>query len=453
VGQITGTGSLTQTGANALTYGQTQNQANTYTGITTVNGTVNLSLTNNQIELSGQLVINNGGTVTVTTNQGNALQAAGTIATINAGGNLVATGGNTIGLTGVVLNGGTLSGAGVWALSGGQAVPIIVLAGSTASTINVATFDLQTGAGGFTRPIIVQPGTGLAAGQELTISGAFNNTSNTNTGTGFTKLGTGTMILSGGTANNIGSNANNVIGLISVNEGTLQLSKTAAVAALGGGNVVVGTYSGSATLQVTTNNNQTNTAAVFVNATSNGGGVFNLFNSTTTQTVGTLQVDGGTVNTGGNILTLGGNVVGLATNGATTGTVQSVAGGVTSVPIRHHLPPRSERQFLGRRRWLGRGRLRPGLRRRGDGDHHYQPGQRLHLRPHGPPQRWWIHDARHSGRGHHRHGQRNHERHTHLHRGRRWIANRLEFQRHDQRSRQRTHQGGQRHPDHRPADR
>ena len=39
------------------------------------------------------------------------------------------------------------------------------------------------------------------------------------------------------------------------------------------------------------------------------------------------------MNTGGNILTLGGNVIGLPTNGATTGTIQSVAGGVTSVPI------------------------------------------------------------------------------------------------------------------------
>ena len=231
VGQITGTGSLTQTGANALTYGQTQNQANTYTGITTVNGTLNLSLTNNQNELAGQLVINGGGTVTLTTNQGNALQAAGTIATINAGGNLVANTGTVIGLTGVVLNGGTLSGAGAWALSGGQAIPIIVLAGSTASTM-VLLLSAQTGAGGFTRPLSFSPAPASRPGR-TTISASTTRQYEHRHRLYQARDRHNDPV---GRPPRIGGNANNVTGLISINEGTLSF-QTAAVAAIGGTNV------------------------------------------------------------------------------------------------------------------------------------------------------------------------------------------------------------------------
>ncbi len=332
-GAIAGTGSLTKTNFGTLAFGGAA--ANTFTGITTVNlGTVNLSETASVAAIGGSLVINGGGTVNATTVEPLMLAGAGTdYVAVNNGGTLSAASGVTLqvgGTTGVlVLNGGTVSGAGAVALNAGTGVPAVVLSSANPSTISVTTFELQTGATGITRPFIVLPGTGAAINQELTISSVIANTNNaTSQGTGITKLGTGTMIFAGAAANTFGNNATTV-GLTSVNEGTLQFSKTAAVADIGNGNLVVGAFSGSGTLQVTTNFNQLNTVGLFVNTSSNGGGVANIVNSTSTQTVGQLQLDGGTLNTGGNTITLGGNVIGVA-SGLSTGTVQSVFGGVTS---------------------------------------------------------------------------------------------------------------------------
>jgi fibronectin-binding autotransporter adhesin len=123
--------------------------------------------------------------------------------------------------------------------------------------------------------------------------------------------------LGGGTPTYAGDTANSYTGQTTVDEGTLVFAQTAAVAALAGP-LVVGDFSGTDTVRVATNFNQTSAQALTVNSS----GTFDVSGSAAAQTVGNLEVRGGLVKTTGtnnNTLNVGAAITGLAasTTGAT----------------------------------------------------------------------------------------------------------------------------------------
>src|SRR5262249_28243158 len=135
-------------------------------------------------------------------------------------------------------------------------------------------------------------------------------------GTNFqvTKVGGGTLTFGGGAANTY-------TGQTTVDEGTLVLAKTAGNAIVPGV-LVVGDFSGTDSVVVTTNVAQMGSTPTIVNSS----GVLDISNSTTAQTIGTLEVRGGglvkTTGTNNNTLNVGATVTGIATSttGATVAT-------------------------------------------------------------------------------------------------------------------------------------
>jgi autotransporter-associated beta strand protein len=177
---IPGSGGLTMQGSGAWTL--TAN--NIYTGDTTVNGgTLNLAAFFGT--LSGNLIVNNGGTVYAGTEDAiwNGTSNLKTL-TINAGG-LATLGSQACDLGPVVLSGGTLDGAGEpywgsWWLNG--AVTTTGSAVSTMSAIGMTLVQTQTFS--------------VESGGTLNITGDFIPTPALNGG-GIIKTGPGIMLLSG----------------------------------------------------------------------------------------------------------------------------------------------------------------------------------------------------------------------------------------------------------------
>jgi len=172
---------------------------------------------------------------------------------------------------------------------------------------NALTISSTGGAGGLTA--------GAAAGAELFANIVANTTTisapiinNAGGAIDLVKAGPGTLVLSGATANTYS-------GTTYVNEGEVQLNKTAGVNAIAG-NVTVGDGAGVDTLQLLASNQIANTSAVTVLRS----GDFDLNGNN--QTIGSLTMEGGIaagtgqVITGAGTLTLGGNVT-LNTNAAT----------------------------------------------------------------------------------------------------------------------------------------
>ena len=132
-----------------------------------------------------------------------------------------------------------------------------------------------------------------------------------------TKIGAGTLTYAGTTANNTYTEPT------IVNEGTLVLAQTTTAAFAG--QLVVGAFSGSATVRVASGFNQTNNQPVIVNAS----GILDLSGGTASgQTIAALDVRGGTVKTNTNTtqtLTFNGAPTGgsftLTFNGATTAAI------------------------------------------------------------------------------------------------------------------------------------
>src|SRR5439155_20160298 len=96
-----------------------------------------------------------------------------------------------------------------------------------------------------------------------------------------------------GQLHNTGAAANTYTSQPTVAEGTLDLAMSGAVNALVTGTLVVGDFSGTDTLKVTTGNAQMGSVPVIVNAS----GTLDISGSSTAQTIGNLDVRGGTVKT------------------------------------------------------------------------------------------------------------------------------------------------------------
>mgnify|MGYP002622846463 CR=1 FL=1 len=221
---IYGTGGLTKDGAGLMQL--STDQSNTYAGTTTVNaGTLQIGGTGTDAGAipNGDIVVN-GGTFSVANNAFNGFNTGATV-TINNGGTMSAdnTANNAFNIGAVFINGGTLSSAngpagpandggfGNWIFNGG-----VTVGGSTLSTIDASTIAIKSG--NFNVADSVNgPST------DLLVSSRFINTSGgSNT---LVKTGTGTMTL---------TNANTYTGATVVNDGTLELNRTAG----SGGNII-----------------------------------------------------------------------------------------------------------------------------------------------------------------------------------------------------------------------
>ncbi len=271
---VTGAGGLALTGSGTLFL----TNAPSYTGPTVVSGGT-LVLQGPNAASSGlynstSITINNGGTIQVNADnsfQGNNSANTHTV-TINTGGTLTVLASADSGtgpsshITGPLnLNGGTLAapatgfyGYGNWSLRNG----VVVAGGVNPSTISANSVALaQTGGTTFN----VANG-GTSSGIDLLVSGAFQHTSDPDTG--LIKTGNGTMALS--------SAQNNYTSSTTINGGTLEI--------IGSGSLGGGSYAG-----LITNN------ASFV------------YNSSAAQTLsGVISGTGTLTQAGGGILTLGG---------------------------------------------------------------------------------------------------------------------------------------------------
>lgn len=224
---ITGSGALTKTGSGILTLSGAS--ANTYTGLTTVNsGELRLAKSAGVRAFNGNMVINNGGTVTCTANG----QIGGSSAvTVNVGGTLTSSGG--VGWQvfggGLTVNGGTVSGGGSFQVSGSTALtvgdgatisaPLYIIGSNTTvrynGTTSTATISGSLGLHTGNKIFNVDDG---AADVDLRVSGSIGQYDGTPTPNyGFTKTGPGKMVVSG---------ASTYTGNTTIAQGTLALTGT-----------------------------------------------------------------------------------------------------------------------------------------------------------------------------------------------------------------------------------
>jgi autotransporter-associated beta strand protein len=153
------------------------------------------------------------------------------------------------------------------------------------------------------RDLLVREGGGTIQVDAATVTAT--NLITTGAGT-LTKTGNGTLQLAGGTANT-------QTGVVAVNQGTLELNKTAAINAISGSALTIGGAGSNATVTLLASNQIANTTAVTVTSTSTTAmGVFNLngFSDTIaslTMTASTVQ--GVLVTTGASgVLTVTGDI-------------------------------------------------------------------------------------------------------------------------------------------------
>ncbi len=290
---ITGTGGVTLTGSTPLGDNFTRlNGANTYAGLTTVNG---------------YLIAGNDSALGST--------ASGTV--VNSGGTLGINGGVNVGAEAL-----TISGAGFDAGFGGPsgAVYFGTFGGGNSSYGGAITLSGDATLGGL--------GTGTmtgginTGGNTLTFGNGYSSTTFNVNSTGIS--GSGNVVLNGTTSPTVNFNANNsYTGTTTVNGGTLNLNGstntnsgvTGAVLNIGDG---VGAAN-SAVVRNTTAGQINNVAAVTVNSD----GLFDLNGGS--ESIGSLA-GGGNVTLGGATLTTGGNNTDTTFSG-----VISEAGGITKV--------------------------------------------------------------------------------------------------------------------------
>ncbi len=193
-GAITGSGALTASGANSLVL--TGGESNTYTGVTTVSGSLTLAKTGGAIAIPGALIIGVGAGVQHVGIGFDEQIANGSAVTVNVGGSLglgagvlESVGALTLGSGAVQIGTGTLKVGGV-AMTGGSISSALagrlILGGNvtaTAGSLISGSIDL----GGAARTFIVD---GAAGSVQLEIPAAISNGS-------IIKTGAGTLRLSG----------------------------------------------------------------------------------------------------------------------------------------------------------------------------------------------------------------------------------------------------------------
>ena len=325
-GVISGAGSaIVNLGSTTNTLTYAGGTANSYSGTTMVDtGILILGKTAAVAALAGPVVIGDGVGGANADIVRMATTSAQTLAqvTVNSSGELdLATNNLSATIGALILDGGNVA-TGTGTLTLGNNLQ--TLAASTAATItgNLAlngnrTFNIAYG--------------GAATG-DLQISAVISG------GNELSKMGGGTLVFNGGTANTYS-------GQTTVDEGTLQLSETAPVAAFAGP-VMVGDFSGTDKLVVTTTWSQTNSQNIFVNSS----GIFDISSSGAPQSVGTIEVRGGKViansnadqqlafgasNTGGTFtLTFNGQTTAAITYSTTPATLQSnIQAGLGALPF------------------------------------------------------------------------------------------------------------------------
>ncbi|CAO3441367.1 hypothetical protein [Azospirillum endophyticum] len=322
-GTITGSGSLTKTGGPALTLSGT----NSYSGGTTVSGTNGISVTDSSNLGSGTVTLNASSKLTVTGSSvtvGNAIVAAGgaTIANANAvelsglisgSGALTKTGAGALTLSYATGSGNTQSGgwtvsAGTLVASGGKAIDdssAVTISGSGVFRVSGnETIGALTGDGSAGTDVTIDTGMTLTATytSNETMAGVIGGLG------GFTKAGTGTLQLEGN---------NSYTGATTVSAGTLvangsgsALADTTAVTVESGATFVV--WTGETVGSVS------GAGAVSLNlGTLTLGG-----NGTSTEISGVISGDGNLAKTGSGTLTLSGTNTYTGTTTVSAGTLE-----------------------------------------------------------------------------------------------------------------------------------
>lgn len=301
--------SLNKTGAGTLTLGA----PNTYTGGTTVNsGTLALARGGGAGAIRGVVTVNSGATLNLTVNNALGYNAGQQVTTLNINGGTVSVTGNqgdegyltSFNLTGSTLAYASTNGSAYQISAGDATAPGITSNASATTSVISGGVEIRSGNLGFN----VASGT-TASGVDLLVSGAITVPGNTTYG--ITKTGTGVMVLSG---------ANTYTGNVLINGGTLAVGHFGADNGTNGavGNATVAgrtvTVNSGATLNGTAqnwfgnaSNADANLPAIIVN-----GGTLSTIRYTT---IGSLTLNGATVT---NSATDSGNYQGFALRGGVT---------------------------------------------------------------------------------------------------------------------------------------
>ncbi|MCB1130873.1 MAG: autotransporter-associated beta strand repeat-containing protein [Verrucomicrobiae bacterium] len=221
---VYGSFGLTKAGNGTMTL----SGGNTFTGVTTVNGGTLALAASGTLDSSSELIINNGGTVSLQSVNPMGSDTAGPV-TINSGGLMTMNAGHSVNLGSLTLNGGELSSAGFYdGTYGSYYLRNDVTVGTGTSTISAEKIT----SGGVRSFDVAAGGTLNVTGNFSSLYGSF----------GLTKTGDGTMILAG---------SNDYTGATMVSAGTLlvtgALGNTAvsvdANATVGGSGTIGGTLS------------------------------------------------------------------------------------------------------------------------------------------------------------------------------------------------------------------
>jgi len=312
-GSLAGTAGANKTTAGTVTF--TGNNANTYTGLTTVSaGTLSLNRAAGVVALAADVLVN--GTGTLTLNSANQIIDSANVEVATGG--TFGIGGNNEIVNGFKLSGGATTGTG----------------GILTST---TTIDFRSGSSGAKL--------GGTAGATKTTDGTVS-LSGASTYTGGTTLAAGTLQIAGGNTGSVGLITSSAIGTgtLNLNGGTLSsgsvTARTLLNTAIVGGDVTLGDASNSGTLSFSAGVDlggsvRTLTTASAINfdgVVSNGG--INKAGASTLTLGGTSTYTGATTVEGGTLLvSTGGSIAQSLLTTVTTGTTLTANGTVGAVTV------------------------------------------------------------------------------------------------------------------------
>lgn len=321
--------------------------ANTYTGLTTVNGGILRSGAANVIADADSIVLNAGTswnlnnfseTVASITGSGNITLGSGTL-TINAStsptysGSISGTGGLTKNGTGNLTLLGTNNYTGATTVSQGTlttGAANIISSSSALSVASLATFDLNN----FNQAVGSIAGAGNIALGSASLTAGGNNTTTSFTGilsgnsaASLTKAGTGTLTLSG--VNTYGGGTSITAGTITINTSTSALG-TGAVSVTSGAALNISASTGTILNNLTLNGTGIASAGALINTGTNtlsGAITLGSASSISTAASANLTLSGPITGTGTNLTKIGTGTLTLSgNNSAYTGTTTVSAG-------------------------------------------------------------------------------------------------------------------------------